>query len=54
MKSRREIQNFQENFRKGDADRFTAEVEVFFIGDWGMGISVRVAGGEWLVAGKGF
>ncbi len=25
-----------------------------FIGDWGMGISVRVAGGEWLVAGKGF
>jgi hypothetical protein len=25
-----------------------------FLRQWGMGISVRVAGGEWLVAGKGF
>jgi hypothetical protein len=32
---------------------FTKEDGVF-IGEWGMGISVRVAGGEWLVAGKGF
>ena len=29
---------------------FTKE-DGFFIGEWGMGISVRVAGGEWLVAG---